>query len=147
MSPQAQMEVEWACARLVQEFAFCMDRRRYEALAALFTPDGVFDRVGQVLRGRAAIQEALAARSVDLRTRHLCASPRFSDVESTTARALVYCVNFVGRGDIEGVPSIHGMAQGAVLEFEDRYERTPEGWRIAERLARPVVMPEETPSH
>lgn len=147
MTPMEQMEAEWACARLSDEFAYSMDGRHYEALAALFTPDGVFDRVGSVLKGREAILAALKNRSPDLRTRHFCANKRFSEVTPTSAKALVYVVNFVGRGDVLGETSKHAMAQAAVLEFRDTYAKTAEGWRIAERVAYTVIMPDEAPHH
>jgi hypothetical protein len=48
------MEIEWGRKRLVTDFAHGMGGRNYEQLVSLFTPEGVFDRVGSVLAGRLA---------------------------------------------------------------------------------------------
>lgn len=147
MNAQEQMEIEWRCTRLIHEFAHCMDSRNYEQLASLFTPDGVFDRVGAVLKGREQILETLRKRSLELRTRHFCVNILFSEVTATRARAKIYCVNFVGKGDPPGEAVTHAMAQGAVLEFRDVFEHTAEGWKIAERIAASVMMPTDAPHH
>lgn len=147
MDLNSQMQIEWACQKLCQEFAYCIDRRRYEQLVNLFTEDGVFDRVGQLLRGRVAILEALQKRSLDLRTRHVLSNIYFVEVDGQHARALIYNTTLVGRGDPEAAPAPYGMSQGAFLEFQDLYRKTPEGWRIAERIARTVLTPEDMPKH
>lgn len=145
MTSQQQMEIEWRCTKLVNEFAHSMDSRDYERLVSLFTPDGVFDRVGAVLKGREQMLETLKKRSMELRTRHFCTNILFTEVSPTEARAKIYVVNFVGKGDPEGQAVHHAMTQGAVIEFRDRYVNTADGWKIAERVAYTVVMPTDAP--
>jgi hypothetical protein len=147
MDPKTLLEIEWQCRNLCYEFAYCIDHRKYAQLASLFTPDGRFDRVGQVLQGHQAILDAMSKRSTDLRTRHVCSNIYFSEVGADTARALIYNTTLVGRGDPPGQTVHYGMSQGAFLEFEDTYRKTSEGWRIAERIARTMITPVDMPGH
>jgi len=147
MDMTARMHIEWQCRNLCYEFAHCIDSRNYEQLAALFTEDGLFDRVGQPLRGRQAILEGLKKRSTEIRTRHLCHSICFNEVSDTQARAVVYNTTLVGKGDPDGQPVQYAMSQGAFLEFRDIYRSTAVGWRIAERLAYTVIVPADLPGH
>jgi len=140
------MEIEWACTKLVHAFAYSMDQRRYEDLAALFTPDGVFDRVGQVLRGPREIVDALGKRPLDQRIRHVTVGIHFTSVAADAAEAVVYNASYVGRLDEPGKPSLYAMSQPALLEFRDAYQKKPDGWRIAERAARMVLVPEDMPA-
>jgi len=147
MDARARMVIEWQCRNLCYEFAHCIDSRRYVELTALFTQNGVFNRVGQVLNGHAAILAALEQRSLEMRTRHVCHNIRFGEVSEKSARALVYNTTLTGRGDPLGVPVPYGLTQGVFLEFRDIYCLTPEGWRIAERIASTVLTPSDMPQH
>lgn len=147
MNSKARMEIEWECRNLCYEFAYCIDRRQYAQLAGLFTPDGVFDRVGQKLAGRQAIVDALGNRQSELRTRHVCHNVHFTAVDDESARAVIYNTTLVGKGDPAGEPVPYAMSQGAFLEFRDTYRKTPEGWRIAERVAYTVITPPDMPAH
>ena len=146
MPPHVPMEIEWLCTKLVWDFAYYMDQRQYEDLAALFTPDGLFDRVGQRLQGRREIVEALSARPLDQRTRHLTVGVHFLSAGPSEATAVVYNASHVGRGDQSDTPSRYAMSQPIVLEFRDTYRRSLIGWRIAERIARMMLVPEDMPS-
>jgi len=142
-----RMQIEWQCRNLCYEFAYLIDARQYSQLASLFADDGVFDRVGQMLRGRQAILEALRGRSSELRTRHVCHNIHFIEMTPDSARAVVYNTTLVGKGDAEGLPALYGMSQGVFLEFRDLYCRTSDGWRFRERKASVVMNPPDMPGH
>ena len=146
METKTQMEIEWACTKLVHAFAYYMDQRRYDDLAALFTPEGVFDRVGQQLRGRREIVDALGKRPLDQRIRHVTVGIHFARVATDEAAAVVYNASYVGRLDEPDKPSLYAMSQPALLEFGDAFRRTPDGWRISERIARMVLVPADMPA-
>jgi uncharacterized protein (TIGR02246 family) len=119
-----------ACERLIADSAVFNDQREWAALAALYTPDGVVVRPnGQRLDGRAAIEAAYAGGAADRVTRHLCANVRVDvdDADSAHATTTVLIVSAT-RGDDHSVTFRAG-------EFADRFVRTAEGWRIAERRA------------
>jgi ketosteroid isomerase-like protein len=140
MEPVERLLIEWECTKLVNAFAHAIDHLNYDQLVLLFTEDGIFDRVGQVLTGRDAIREAMQNRHA-LLTRHVCTNIHFSDVDRDDAKATLYVANFVGTSN-EGLPPVsYELPQPALLEFDDVYRRSKDGWRIAHRTARVIIMP------
>jgi uncharacterized protein (TIGR02246 family) len=123
-------QIERDCERLIVDSARCNDLREWAALAALYTPTGVVVRPnGQRLEGREAIEAAYAAASPDRVTRHLCTNMRV-DVDGPDAAHATTTVLIVA-----GTRSDDPDVTFRVGEFADRFERTDEGWRIAERRA------------
>lgn len=59
------------CQQLLHRFFHCLDQSDYDGLLALFDPDGIWHRQGVVLRGHAAMAEALRTRSTTQRIRHV----------------------------------------------------------------------------
>ena len=122
--------VERVCERLIVDSARYNDLREWAALAALYTPTGVVVRPnGQRLEGREAIEAAYAAGSPDRVTRHLCTNVRV-DVDGPDAAHATTTVLIVA-----GTRTDDPDVTFRVGEFADRFERTDEGWRIAERRA------------
>ena len=128
MTEQDIVSIEHACERLILDLAYFSDQREYESLAALFTVDGMMTRPsGTVLAGQEAIVRSYQATPADRVTRHICSNIRI-DVESVDrARAVTYAVVYSNSGNPR------------VGEFEDQFQRTEEGWRIAARMARFVI--------
>jgi hypothetical protein len=146
MDNHVRMEIEWECRTLSDALAYFLDHRRYEDLVALFTPDGVFDRLGHVSRGRESLLQALRERATNITTRHLTANYYFSQVDEKIAKAVVYNVTYVGDGgDDRPLPQEHRFARSVFIEFADIYRKTPEGWRIAERIGKTIIAPKEFP--
>jgi hypothetical protein len=103
----------------------------------LFTVDGCFERADLTARGHAQIAAIWAGRPASLVTRHICAAPFFTEVRedrvtSVTAFSL-YRVESAG----STLPECGGFT--AVAEFVDRFQLTPDGWRIAHRKAATVI--------
>jgi uncharacterized protein (TIGR02246 family) len=85
---------EWALLQLAMRYAEAVDRRRPEALAALFTEDGVIARGGFVWRGRAQLL------GIPARLDGLYASTLHSvrnqvvTIDGDTAEGETYCVAY-----------------------------------------------------
>jgi hypothetical protein len=128
MMEQDVIAIERACHRLILDFAYFSDHREYESLGALFTLEGTMTRPsGSVLSGRDAIVRSYQATPKDRVTRHICSNIRVTVESSDSARALTYAVVYATNGNPR------------VGEFEDEFQRTLEGWRIAARVARFVI--------
>ena len=130
MNASDALLIERACERVVIDSARCNDERRWAQLANLYTPTGVVVRPnGQRLEGREAIEAAYAAGSPDRVTRHLCTNLRVEvdgpDAAHATTTVLI----------VAGTRSGDSDTTYRVGEFADRFERTAEGWKIAERRA------------
>ena len=146
MDTTARIDIEWQCRNLCFEFGYFTDQRLYSQLADLFTDDGVFDRMGQILSGRNAIVEALSTRPPDLTTRNVCGNVVFTELTTELARAVVYnVVFFSGHDNPLAEPARYGASQGVFWECRDLYRPTPGGWRFAERVARRIFVPADMP--
>ena|ERR1700730_11995031 len=133
-----RLVIEAELTQLISRFSHYIDTGKYQELALLFTEDGIFHRVGQVLSGREAILEAMLNRHSFL-TRHMVSNILFTQIDAQEAQATMYVANFVGHGGKAELPVGFALPQPAILEFDDTYRRTSDGWRIARRVAR-VIM-------
>lgn len=141
LDPSVQQALdEAACARLCVEFANHIDARRYDAWLDLFTHDGVLHRMGTKVSGRAELARFLEARPATVETRHLCTNIRVALSSPDQATGFCYALFFKG---VPGGPEQPATATGApaVVEYHDRYLRTPQGWRIQERRIQMAIKP------
>lgn len=124
----ARDRVERACRRLAQAFVAHLDAGRYEAVAALFTADGVLHRVsGEALRGRADIARLLRRPAGQAVIHH--ASP--VHVALTGANEATGTSSFLA---FAATPADRSTAVRIAAIWHDRYRREQGEWRIAERI-------------
>ena len=134
-----------ACRDLVVRAAACIDAQDYEAFAALFLPDGELQRPGDPpLHGRNAILAAYRARSVDRITRHVVTNTLVSFESDGVARVGSLVLLWSGSHASPAGPFGRPAQPRRVLgEFDDRLVLVSEGWRIARRIARFVLVDED----
>lgn len=121
---EAVRAIEWDCARLINLYAQLNDASRWEEATALFTPDGRLTRPSapdEPIVGREAILAAFLARRPRT-TRHFCSNVVIDVAGPDSATGRSAMLLFTSK---EGPPLVGG--------FEDRFVRTDEGWRFAER--------------
>lgn len=126
MTPDERRAIEWECARLIAHYANLNDAGRWEDLATLFTEDGVMVRPSapdSPINGRQAILDALRARPPRV-TRHFCSNIVIDVTTADLARGESAMLLFTEQG-----PPLVGS-------FHDRFVRTDQGWRFAERTGR-----------
>lgn len=135
MDDLQRLVIEHSCMRLMQAYCNRLDERDYDAFLAIYTPDGVWARVGAggfELKGPKAILEFLAKRMPDIVSRHFCTNCEVEVIDADSARGL--CFGLVVRGprnDGGGVPTLRGVE--LIVEYRDTFVRTAAGWRIARR--------------
>lgn len=118
-----------ACIELSRAYAERADAGNAEALAALYTPDGVFDRLGQTFEGRAAITEVIRRVLAGVWTEHRCSNHRIEpDADGNSASGRVDLEMRRGQPGSDKFETLHA-------EYHDRYVRTPQGWQFALRRA------------
>lgn len=123
------------CARLSIVFARYVDTRDYDKLIALFTPEGVLDRRGEIIEGHGAIRTVMEARPAELRTRHVCTNIEITQTGPKTAEGLTVFTLYRGR-EKDAVEPVELTGPAFVGEYRDRFEQTAAGWRIARREVR-----------
>ena len=90
MDRAMRREIEADCVALSNAFAYHLDHKEYQALVALFVPDGTFVRTGVRLEGRAKILAAMQERPAEQFTRHITTNFHFTEVGADSARAVFY---------------------------------------------------------
>ncbi len=115
---------ERAIELLIIDYAAFNDAGDWDAVAALYVPDGRMSRPtapDDFIEGREAILAAFKARP-KRSTRHICANIRVTIVSAASASATSQIMLFTG-GDV--LPLVGSYA--------DKIVKTVEGWRFAER--------------
>lgn len=142
MDKATRSRIEAECVALSNAFAYHLDHKEYDALVALFAPDGTFVRTGVRLEGRAAILAAMRNRPAEQFTRHVTTNFHFTEVTQSRAWAVFYNMSYYAF--LPGNPPYtYAPERMMLLDFVDQYVLTPEGWRIHERDARAVLIPED----
>lgn len=144
MTDPAILTTEAELTRLSHAFAYCMDYHDYDQLLSLFTPDGVFDRAGQVHRGHDEIREGMAQRATHVMTRHISTNFYYRHLGPDEVRGVIYNLSYYGFYEEPGEAPLAFEGQGFLLEFHDRYVRTDGSWRFAERIAKPVLADKDS---
>ncbi|TDU28243.1 SnoaL-like protein [Panacagrimonas perspica] len=120
-----------ACETLCKAYGPHADAGEADALANLYTPDGLFDRLGQPIVGRDAIRQVIAGRPSGVWTKHVCSNVRIEIApDGRTATGRVDLDMERGQQGVEKVDRIRA-------EYFDQFVLTDEGWRFA---VRKVVM-------
>lgn len=123
MDGDAIRGIEQDCARLINRYANRNDAADWVAVAELYAVDGRMARPtapDQWIVGRDAILAAFLARPPRT-TRHICANIEVEVIGPDAARGESAMLLFTG----EGPPKVGS--------FHDRFVRTQDGWRFAER--------------
>lgn len=114
---------EHDCARLIARYANRSDAADWAAVAALYAPNGRMARPtapDEWIEGRDAILAAFQARPART-TRHICSNVEISVLDDSNAVGESAMLLFTG----DGLPKVGS--------FLDRFVRTDDGWRFAER--------------
>ncbi len=141
LTPADMRTIEWACTKLMVQFAEFNDRQDYEALAALFDERARFARPtdpNTLIEGRDNILKAFQSRPKGRLTQHLCSNLLVTAETTDRARGSCRIVLFTADGT-QAPDSAFGFktdARQLIGLYEDRFVRAPEGWRFAERRGR-----------
>jgi hypothetical protein len=136
MNIHDQAAIERACARLISTYAFLNDHRRYDELAALFTPDARLFRPSapdQAIVGHEAILEAFSKRPADVMTFHACTDVIVTVDDGASARAHSRILLLTAkRPEADCIkPAVADTPVPGV--FHDKFKLTERGWKFAER--------------
>jgi ketosteroid isomerase-like protein len=134
LTPIERAAIGWECERLIHLYAMLNDAGDVQAMAEMFTDDGVFARPSQgdvLIRGKAAILAAYASRPARF-TRHLITSVVVTVEDQDNARAHSYLSLYTGKAG-EAAPYV---AEPVYLigDFKDRFVQQGGVWKFSERL-------------
>jgi hypothetical protein len=118
---------------LLTAYSHALDRRRWDDLDALFTPDAVVDYTATgAIRGTVAELKAYLEQVMPMMVsyQHLVGTTAL-EISGDVAEGRTICFNpmVIDMGPDKG-PRVFLCG----LWYRDRFQRTPDGWRIAERV-------------
>jgi uncharacterized protein (TIGR02246 family) len=131
MDRDEERAIAWDCQRILTKFCLFNDGKRSDELANLFTPDGVWIRLGQSLTGRENIRKAMEARPATALHLHVLSNVIVTvtdadQAEVTSCKSIYY--DAAGESLDKPIP-LNGPKWVSV--YTDKFMRTDEGWRIA----------------
>lgn len=125
LSPRREDEL--AIRDLACRYARIVDRRVYDEIPQVFMPDCELAGVGFRMKGHAELDAGLRKIEMYSATQH-CVQNQATRLDGDRASGEFYCVAYHIH-ERDGVPYKLDMG----IRYEDRYVRTAEGWRIAQR--------------
>jgi hypothetical protein len=143
MDKRQRREIEGECRDLIVAFANQLDVFDYDAVLAMCVADCVFIRDGVRHAGRGGIRGLLDARSRDRLTRHITSNMAVEVIDEAHAAGHSYCQVFGHLGELpNGVPAPLEVAD-SLVEFDDEFVATEDGWRFARRRLTHIFKKEE----
>ena len=118
------------CQHLVALASWLSDSGDAEGYARCYTPNGVFDRGGDVISGHEALARFVAARPREMFVRHFNSLPLITVSSPDSASGVIFCT--IMRREAAG------PASTVRVEIHDEYRLTAGGWLIARRVARAI---------
>lgn len=132
------MILQPVAAQTVSELTQCLhaffshlDERRYDALVAMFLPQGRWLRQGRWLAGHAAIRAALDARPASMRVRHVISNVLVLPGEGADVRVEAYMTAFRQQGS-EGFASLFRLNLVSNVLRQEQGE-----WKLVEQQLLP----------
>lgn len=123
--------IEWECKRVLTQFCLYNDRKQSDELANLFTHDGVWFRLGKMLKGRSEIRKVLDSRPANAIHLHILSNVLVTVIDASHSEASSYkSIYYLETGEGQFGPTpLYGPKWVSV--YRDRFVRTEEGWQIA----------------
>jgi hypothetical protein len=139
LSRIVELEDREAIRLLLRDYGRLLDERRFDEFGQLFATDGEYVSAGTTSRGPAAIAESL--RRIMTSNPLGLAEPNyhvlFNDrIELRGDQAESTSQSFFVAPGADGAPRIVMMGN-----YQDRFVRTPQGWRFARRVVLPGMAP------
>jgi hypothetical protein len=129
-----KLSIERACERLVTAYCHYVDHGEAARIAELFTENGVWAGPGSKMSGRAQLEAGFGQRQAqnERMSRHVCNNFLCDVEDENNATGVVYLTLYRHDGaEDRKLSPLEGPE--LVGEYRDRFVRTPDGWRIADR--------------
>ena len=129
MDRAAARAIEWDCAQTLTRFFNYFDQWRYDDMADLFAPDGVWHRQGKALQGTDAIVSVLNTRSRTQTVRHVITNIQVDVLDELTADFLLYVTAYIHDSGTKAVtppkiqmPSLLLVVPGQLVKWGDAWK-------------------------
>lgn len=135
MEVSERLEIESECARLVALYCHYVDHGEAARIADLFAKDGAWRSSEVTMQGADEVRAGFERRQAQKgrMSRHVCNNLVVDVIDEDHAEGCVYLTLY--RHDGEEGRALSPMEDQPVLvgEYRDRFVRTSDGWRFADR--------------
>ncbi|MEO6973877.1 MAG: nuclear transport factor 2 family protein [Rhodoferax sp.] len=136
MLREQERAIEWDCITELTRFYDFYDRWDYEAMVALFSPDGLWHRAGKKLMGREAIMAELGLRPTTQKVRHVLSNLLVDVVDEQHALLRGYLTVYRREGCVPDDSEVLIHAPSLLLQVTAGFERTSNAWLISKQVMR-----------
>ena len=130
LSREAARAIEWDCTQVLTRFFNAFDQWRYDDMAAMFAPDGVWHRAGKPLKG-AAILEALNARSRTQTVRHVVTNIEVNVADASRADFILYVTAYMHDSGTKATKPPTIQSPYLLLVVPGTMVKVGDDWKIA----------------
>jgi hypothetical protein len=123
--------IEWDCAQTLIRFFNYFDQWRYEDMADLFAPDGVWHRAGKSLSGKDVIVGELNKRSRTQTVRHVITNIQVDVTSEATAEILLYVTAYIHDSGVKATKPPKIQMPSLLLVVPGQMVKRDDGWKIA----------------
>lgn len=135
--------IEIACAALCVDYCEIVDAKDYQRMREVFAADAQYyspNAPNDLIRGADAVIAYLSHIPATLVTQHLAFNVRIRPESADTASGSCKILLFTADGNAPETPEGRKAAEKQRIGvYYDRYVRTPDGWRIAERRGKGLL--------
>jgi hypothetical protein len=135
---KSMLEISSATSSILCRLFHSLDQGEYDALGKCFATSGTWERQGKILRGRAEIIEALAARAATLHTIHIIQNFLIDETSDLGAAVSFYLT--VYRHDSASPPPYPVPSPAAVGLCKARFRKDENAWQIEELQTGPYLF-------
>ena len=131
MDRDAIRAVEWDCAQVLTRFFNAFDQWRYEDMAGMFAPDGVWHRAGKSLSGKDVIVAELNKRSRTQTVRHVITNTQVDVQGAHTADFLLYVTAYIHDSGVKADKPPKIQMPSLLLVVPGKMVKQGDDWKIA----------------
>ena len=131
ISREEARAIEWDCTQVLTRFFNYFDQWRYEDMADLFAPDGVWHRQGQALRGKGAVVATLNTRSRTQSVRHVVTNMQVDIVDAAAAEFVLYVTAYMHDSGVRATKPPKIQSPYLLLVVPGVLTKLREDWKIA----------------
>ena len=133
--------IERECANVLMQCRRLADQKEYEKSAALFTPDFVFNSTGRdPIVGREANIESMYNLISDLFMRCVISNILVTVIDADHAESTSYWIMYRHKQADVDAGKVTTAEPTRFCESNDKFVRTEEGWRIAQRDIKAILQ-------
>jgi hypothetical protein len=131
MDREAARAIEWDCAQVLTRFFNYFDQWRYEDMAEMFAPGGVWHRAGKSLSGKDVIIGELNKRSRTQTVRHVITNVQVDVQDANAADFLLYVTAYIHDSGVKADKPPKIQMPSLLLVVPGRLVKQGDNWKIA----------------